>query len=255
MPVPVRAVDSSSPGADDVFVGRALLVATLLIISSPATYAQALSTLHITVTLTDATGKTTPVARHALLISQEPPTREPRRILTTLAGTADVSLAPGRYAVESDQPVAFEGNRYEWVQRVDIVAGRDATLELTTANASVSTGAAAATSPTPSDTDPSFLASRWQESVVALWTPTRHASGFVVDARGLIVTNQRVVGTATSAEVEVTPDIKVKATVLVSDPSRDVAILWINPSVITSLHPLPLGCGQTRPSVMNGQAQ
>jgi S1-C subfamily serine protease len=136
---------------------------------------------------------------------------------------------------------------------VDIVAGRDATLELTTANASVSTVAAAATSPTPSDTDPSFLASRWQESVVALWTPTRHASGFVVDARGLIVTNQRVVGTATSAEVEVTPDIKVKATVLLSDPSRDVAILWVNPSVITSLQPLPLGCGQTRPSVMNGQ--
>jgi S1-C subfamily serine protease len=253
MPVLVRAVDSSSPGADDGFVGRALLVATVSIVSSLAMYAQASSTLHITVTLTDATGKTTSVGRHALLISQEPPTREPRRIVTTLAGTADVALAPGRYAVESEQPVAFEGNRYEWVRRVDIVAGRDATLELTTTNASVSPVAAAATSPTPSDTDPSFLASRWQESVVALWTPTRHASGFVVDARGLIVTNQRVVGTATSAEVEVTPDIKVKATVLVSDPSRDVAILRVNPLVIASLQPLPLGCGQARPSVMNGQ--
>jgi S1-C subfamily serine protease len=225
----------------------------VLIISSPATYAQALSTLHITVTMTDATGKTTPVARHALLISQEPPTREPRRILTTLAGTADVSLTPGRYAVESDQPVAFEGKRYEWTQRLDVVAGRDATLELTIANASVSTVAAAATSATPSDTSPSFLASQWQASVVALWMPTRHASGFVVDARGLIVTNQRVVGTATSAEAQLTPDINVKATVIVSDPSRDVAILWVNPSVIASLQPLPLGCGQTRPPVTNGQ--
>jgi len=237
------------------FVGRALLVATLLIASSRASYAQALSTLHVTVTLTDSAGKTTPVARHALLISQEPPTREPRRILTTLAGTADVSLTPGRYAVESDQPVAFEGKRYEWAQRVDIIAGRDATLELTTANSSVSAvaAAAAATSATPSDTDPSVLASRWQESVVALWTPTRHASGFVVDARGLIVTNQRVVGIATSAEAQLTADIKVKAAVLVSDPSRDVAILWVNPLVITSLQPLPLGCGQTRPPVTNGQ--
>ena len=109
---------------------RALLVATLLAISSPAPSAQALSTLHITVTLTDATGKITLVARHALLISEEPPSTAPRRTFTTLAGTADISLRPGRYAVESDQPVAFEGRSYEWAQRIDIVErlrGRSAT--------------------------------------------------------------------------------------------------------------------------------
>jgi len=232
---------------------RGLLVATLLAIGSLAPSAQALSTLHITVTLTDATGKITPVAHHALLISQEPPTLEPRRTFTTLTGTADVSLRPGRYAVESDQPVAFEGKTYEWSQRVDIVAGSDATLELTAVNASVGTSTSGTPSATPAETDPSFLASHWQESVVALWTPTQHASGFVVDARGLIVTNQHVVGTATSAEAQLTPDVKVRATVLAVDPTRDVAILWINPSVITSVPPLPLGCGQTRPAVTNGQ--
>ena len=234
-------------------MGRALLVAMLGLLSSPATFAQALSTLHISITLPDGTGKITPVARHALLISEEPPTAAPRRIVTTLAGTADVSLRPGRYAVESDQPVAFEGKTYEWSQRIDIVAGRDATLELTADNASIDTAPAAATSATRSDTDPSFLASQWQDAVVGLWTPTQHASGFVVDARGLIVTNQRVVGTATSAEAQFTPDIKVKATVLASDPTRDVAILWVNPSVVASLRPLPLGCNQTRPSVANAQ--
>jgi S1-C subfamily serine protease len=234
-------------------MGRALLVAALLAIGSSAVFTQAFSTLHITVTLTDATGKATPVARHALLISDEPPTREPRRILTTLAGTADVSLAPGRYVVESDQPVAFQGKNYEWTRRLEIVAGRDATLVLTIDNASVGALTASATSATPSETDPSFLASQWQETVVSLWIPTRHASGFVVDARGLIVTNQRVVGTATSVEAQFAPDIRVRATVLASDPVRDVAILWVNPSVITSLRPLPLGCGQTRPPVANGQ--
>ena len=129
-------VDIGSPGADDGFMGRALLVATFLVVSTAVASAQAPSTLHITVTLTDATGKTTPVARYALLISEEPPTLAPRRILTTLAGTADVSLHPGRYAVESDQPVAFESMSYEWAQRIDVVAGRDATLELTAGNAS-----------------------------------------------------------------------------------------------------------------------
>jgi S1-C subfamily serine protease len=234
-------------------MGRALLVATLWVLSSPPAFAQALSTLHISITLPDGTGKITPVARHALLISEEPPTAAPRRILTTLAGTADVSLRPGRYAVESDQPVAFAGKTYEWSQRIDIVSGRDATIELTAGNASIDTATAPAASAARSDTDPSFLAAQWQDTVVGLWTPTQHASGFVVDARGLIVTNQRVVGTATSVEAQFTPDIKVKATVLASDPTRDVAILWVNPSVVASLPPLPLGCSQARPSVANGQ--
>ena len=147
----------------------------------------------------------------------------------------------------------FEGKRYEWSRRVDIVAGRDATLALTADNASVDAGTAAETSATPSGTDASLLASQWQESVVGLWTPTRHASGFVVDARGLIVTNQRVIGTATSAEAQFAPDLRVRATVLASDPQRDVAILWVNPSVVSSLRLPPLGCGQTRPPVENRQ--
>ena len=252
MVTPVRAIDIGSGPADDGFMGRALLVATLLVTSVPAASGQALSTLHITVTLADATGKITPVARHALLISDEPPTTAPRRILTTLAGTADVSLRPGRYAVESDQPVTFEGKSYEWTQRVDVV-GPDTTLALTAGNASIDTSTAAATSATPSDTDPSFLAAQWQDSVVALWTPTQHASGFVVDPRGLIVTNQRVVGAAASVEAQLSHDIKVNATVVALDPTRDVAILRVNPSVVASLRPLPLGCGQTRPSVANGQ--
>jgi S1-C subfamily serine protease len=232
---------------------RALLVAALLVVTSSAASTQARSTLHITVTLTDATGNTTPVARHALLISDEPQTVETRRIVTTLAGTIDVSLPPGRYVVESDQPAVFQGKSYEWTRRLEIVAGRDATLALTTDNASVGAVAAAAASATSSDSDPSLLAAQWQETVVALWTPTRHASGFVVDARGLIVTNQRVVGTATSVEAQLAPDTRVKATVLGMDAVRDVAILWVNPSVVTSLKPLPLGCGQARPPVSNGR--
>jgi hypothetical protein len=234
-------------------MGRALLVAALAFLSSSPTFAQALNTLHVSITLPDGTGTISPVPRHALLISEEPPTVAPRRILTTLAGTADISLRPGRYVVESDQPLVFEGKTYEWSQRIDIVAGRDTRLELTANNASIDTATAAATSAARSNTDPSVLASQWQDAVVGLWTPTQHASGFVVDARGLIVTNQRVIGTATSAEAQFTPDIKVTATVLASDPTRDVAILWVNPSVVASLRPLPLGCGQARPSVANGQ--
>ena len=234
-------------------MGRMVLLLVVLAVASWPASAQTLSTLRITVTVTDAAGPTTPVARHALLISDEPPTAPPTRIVTTLGGTAEVSLPPGRYVVESDQPVLFQGKRYQWSRRLEIVAGRDATLALTADNASLDATTAVTASATPSETDPWLLAAQWQESVVGLWTPTRYASGFVVDARGLLVTSQRVVGTAPSVEAELAPGTRVKATVLASDPARDIAILWVNPSVVTALRPLPLGCGQAMPPVAAGQ--
>ena len=104
------------------------------------------------------------------------------------------------------------------------------------------------------EADPSFLLPQWQDSVVALWTPTTHASGFVVDAKGLIATNQRVIGTATSVEVQLTPAVKVAASVLAADPVRDVAVLWIDPKVAASVRPVPLGCAQAaKPPVVDGQ--
>ena len=165
---------------------RALVLATLFFVIPSAGFGQAVSVLHIKVALVDAERKATPVPRHALLISDNPATAAPRRVVTALDGTADVRLRPGNYTVESDQPVAFQGKAYQWTQTLDIAAGRDAVLELTTANAEVVPVTAATTiSAAPLEADPSALLIQWQDSVVALWTPTAHASGFVVDAKGL----------------------------------------------------------------------
>jgi hypothetical protein len=131
---------------------------------------------------------------------------------------------------------------------VEIAAGRDSVLELNADNATVETVAS------PLQTDPSFLLPQWQASVVALWTPTTRASGFLVDANGLIATNQRVIGTATEVEVQLTPELKVMARVLAADPERDVAVLWIHPTVAASMRPVPLRCGPaTRPAVVEDQ--
>jgi len=117
---------------------RAVLVAAVLAaLSLTAAAAQEVGVLHIKVVLLDAERKATPVPRHALLISDNPSTSTPRRVVTTLDGTADVRLRPGNYTVESDAPVAFNGKGYEWTQIVDIVAGRDVVLELNAGNADV----------------------------------------------------------------------------------------------------------------------
>jgi len=224
---------------------RALVFATLVVVTPLAASSQTLSVLHIRVVLADAEGRATPVARHALLIGDNPPTATPRLIVTGLDGTADVRLRPGSYTVESDRPVVFHGRAYQWTQMVEVVAGRDAVLELTSDNAGVEPAASAAsTSEAPLESDPSFLLSHWQDSVVALWTPTTRASGFVIDSRGLIATNQRVIGTATSVEVQLTPAVKVAASVLAADPVRDVAVLQVDAKSIASVRPVPMPCRQ-----------
>ena len=234
---------------------RAAVLATLFFMTPRQSPGQALSVLHIKIALRDANQQVTPVPRHALLISDNPATAAPRRIVTTLDGTADVRLRPGNYTVESDQPVAFHGTAYQWTQVVDIAAGRDAVLELTADNAEAEPATAATPSgAVPLEVDPALTLPQWQDSVVALWTPITHASGFVIDAKGLIATNQRVIGTATSVEVQLTTSLKVTARVLAADPARDVAVLWIDPKAAASVRPVPLGCGlATKPPIVGGQ--
>jgi serine protease Do len=234
---------------------RALFLVSLFAAGSQAAAGQALGILHIKVVVVDANRTITPVPRHVLLISDNPSTAPPRPIVTKIDGTADVRLRPGNYTVESDRPVVFHGRAYQWTQNVDIVAGRDAVLELTADNADAGSASSAAdSSASPLESDSAFLLPQWQDSVVAIWTPDSRASGFVVDAKGLIATNQRAVGAATAVEVQLTPAIKVAARVLATDPGRDVAVLWIDPAAAASVRPVPLACAEAaKPAVGDGQ--
>ena len=233
---------------------RGLFFASLVLTLQAAPATQDLSVLRVKVVLTNAGGTTTPVPRHALLVSANPASATPRQIVTGLDGTAEIRLRPGNYTVESDRAVRFEGNAYQWIQVVDVVAGRDTVLDLTTSNAETGGDVGADTATRPGGSDPSFLLTTWQNSVVALWSPTTHASGFVVDANGLIATNQRIVGNAASVEVQLTSSLKVAAPVLLADPARDVAVLLIGAKTIASARPVPLSCGKdAQPPAANGQ--
>lgn len=234
---------------------RSLVLATLVLVMPPGAPGQTASILHIKVALIDAERNVTPVPRHPLLISDNPASAPPRLIVTGVDGTADVRLRPGNYTIESDRPVAFNGKGYQWRQTVDIVAGRDSVLDLTADNADVeSVAPATTTAGAPLEADPAFLLPKWRDSVVALWTSTTHASGFVIDASGLIATSQRVIGTATSVEVQLTPAVKVAANVLVADPVRDVAILWVDPKTVASVRPVTVPCQQAeKPALAAGE--
>ena len=210
--------------------------------------------LRIKVTLTDDAKVSTPVQRHTLLVSDNPPSAEPRAIVTAADGTVVLTLRPGSYIVESDRPVAFGGRAYQWTQVVKIVAGRDLSLDLTADNAEIVPleMVPPPTSASASRDDP--LLGKYQESVVAVWSPTARASGFVVDSRGLIATDGRAVGTATVVEVQLAPTVKVPASVLLSVRSRDVAIVRVDPSLVATRPALALACPPSRaPSLEDDQ--
>ncbi len=233
---------------------RALALATLIAVSPGAASGQVLGVLHVKVTLTDATRTSMPIPRHALLISDNPATSTPRRVVTAPDGTVDVRLRPGSYTVESDEPVTFDGKSYQWTRTLEITAGRDVVLELTADNAEVGAVPEPSASSAPKENAPSLLLPQWKDSVVAVWTPESRASGFVVDAAGLVVTNQRAIGSASAVDVQLTPSVKVAARVLVADRVRDVAVLWIDPVTTAAVRPVPLDCADgSRPAFADGQ--
>src|SRR4051812_21887925 len=116
---------------------RALLLATVALFVGQAPSGPPGSVLHVTVVLVDAAGQAAPVPRHALLISENPASAPPRRVVTGVVGTVAITLRPGNYTVESDRPVALGGKAYSWTQVVDVAAGRDTHLQLTATNAEV----------------------------------------------------------------------------------------------------------------------
>ena len=197
--------------------------------------------LKITVTIVDADGREHPVPRHALLISDNPVSAAPQRVVTSINGTIEVRLGAGNYTVESDEPLLFQGKAYEWAQTVNVEAGRDTILQLTPANAQIGTPVDITGGTSPVAGGASAILIDWQDSIVTIWSPTQRGSGFVVDARGLIATSQRIIGKATDAEVQLSRSKKIRARVVANDADRGVAILQVDPSAIAALRPMKLG--------------
>ncbi|HEX6465303.1 MAG TPA: S1C family serine protease [Vicinamibacterales bacterium] len=222
-------------------MGRFTLVGLLLSLLAAA--APQTAPLKITVTITAADGSTRPVPRHALLISDDPVTSSPHRFVTRSDGTAEAYLKPGKYTVESDDPFVFEGKAYAWSQPVNVAAS-GTELALTAANATIEAakpGAGAAPSARRiGDSAEDTLLADWQASIMTIWTPRSVGRGFLVDARGMVATNQRVVGSAVSVEVQFSATKKIAGRVLASDPDRNVAVVWIDPQAAASAKPMKL---------------
>ena len=231
---------------------RVLVAALIASLIAPAVAAQETALLRIVVTVPDADGNAVPVPRAQLLITDNPSTREPRRVRTGPDGTVEVKLAPGNYTVESDVPVRLGARVFAWTRTLDVPAGRNTVLELTADNSDADVDAAAAAVDAGGATraDGAVILNKWQSSVAEIWSPMRHATGFVIDARGLIATSDRALGEAANVEVEFgsgADRIKVAGRVIASERVKGVTLIWIDPAITKARAPIAPSCAAPQP--------
>lgn len=72
------------------------------------------------------------------------------------------------------------------------------------------------------------LFTKFQNAVVTVWSEFGHGTGFIVDRRGLILTNQHVIGPSEVNAVQFDATHKIRAVLLAADPDKDIAVLWAN---------------------------
>jgi S1-C subfamily serine protease len=168
------------------------------------------------------------------------------RIVTNLEGVAELSLPVGKYKVTTPNPIEFQGKKFTWEVEFAVNSTTENKLELSNDNAVIEKSTSPA-SPNP-DNELRSLFKTFRDSVVTVWSEFGHGTGFLVDASGLVLTNQHVVSTSQILSVQFDEKRKFPAVLLAADSEKDVAVLWVNMDLVpdmksvrlwTEIDPLP----------------
>jgi S1-C subfamily serine protease len=153
---------------------------------------------------------------------------------TGLDGMAMVDLPPGNYELHSVQPITFQGTAYSWEEALTV--GKDPLrVELSTDNAKKTSG-----TPTGGGADAAAVFQKVERGVVTVESEIAHGTGFLVDASGLILTNDHVIGGSRYFVAEFDPSTRYRAVVVTSDVTADLAIIAVHPDVVKGLPVIPL---------------
>lgn len=93
----------------------------------------------------------------------------------------------------------------------------------------------------------SKLFATWKNSVFTVRTGGSKGTAFLVDSKGLIVTNHHVVGGAERLKLEMPDGRWFEARVLEKDRDKDVAILHVHPDVVATLPAFTFPSGEDAP--------
>jgi S1-C subfamily serine protease len=166
--------------------------------------------------------------------------RSSAEVKTDLDGTAETRLPAGKYMVTTPKSVELEGRRFSWNVAVTL-SGAERKVDLTNQNAkSEKIAAPAAPKGGSSESNLTELFKRLKNAVVTVRSETGHGTGFFVDRKGLVLTNQHVVGNSGYLAVQFDREHKVAARLIAADPQKDIALLWVNPAAFPDAAVAPL---------------
>jgi S1-C subfamily serine protease len=207
-------------------VQRVLFVPLALLLLVTAARGQAPATTHVKIhaVLVDKDLNQKPVPRLAVSLQRVGAAGEAITLRTGFDGLAETDLPAGQYRLVTPEPEEFEGKRYSWDMEIAISGGAFS-LDLSNDNAKVADITAVAAR---SSDDLTAQFKRLNNSVVTVYSELGHGTGFLVDPRGLIVTNNHVVKSSEYLAVQFNEKRKAAATLLASDAQKDIAVLWVN---------------------------
>lgn len=226
-----------------------LLFITCLIVFSSALLSQTTEnqgSVKVKVALVDRDLNVKPVPKAQFVLkSTEPESTRRFKLTTALDGTAELTVPIGKYKLTSNQVTEFQGKVYSW--EIDVqVPPAGVSIELSNDNATIQQAMTA-----PAVDDLTAVYKKYRNSVVTVlaeYGPAK-GTGFVIDQRGLILTNQHVIHSSQWIAVQVDETHRLPAIALATDPEKDIAVLWVNPSKTPDILPVPLLSPGEEPAV------
>lgn len=189
-----------------------------------------------------------PVPRMRIVIKRSEQEDVIAETRTSFEGTAAVDLPAGIYILETLEGIDFFGKKLRWKEKFE-VSGEPITVELSNDNA-----LSMAAPRTRVVDELTTLFKQLDPAVVTVWSDFGHGTGFLIDSRGLILTNDHVVGKPTYLAVQFDETRKVAAHLLASDPANDIAVIWANLGNLTDVTPLRIARSvEGEPAVIEGE--
>lgn len=191
-----------------------------------------------------------PVPKLKLLLRSKVPDSPEISLSTNFDGTAEIDVPTGSYDLRTAQSLQFQGRHYSWVVSVT-VPPQGLVLDLSVDNAKIEE--LTVSNPARRTDELTTLFQKFQPSVVTVWSEFGHGTGFLVDPKGLVLTNQHVIGPSEYIAVQFDSAHKLEAKLLSSDPEKDIAVLWVNLTTLKGWVVTPFPPTGAEPTVVEGE--
>ena len=163
-------------------------------------------------------------------------------VKTGLDGTVETQLPPGKYVITTPKPAELGGRSFAWSVPMTLT-GSQQNVELTNDNAKseeISAPASTRSSENSGTGDLTEHFKRLKNTVVTVISESGHGTGFFVDSKGLLLTNQHVVGNSEYLAVQFDREHKIQARLIAADSQKDVALLSVNLAALPNAAPAPI---------------